>query len=61
MIADLRKKKPSQWYSSLKRISGLDQKSEKVVIEELNHLPDDKQAEVIADYFASIPNEYEAL
>ena len=34
MIADLRKKKPSQWYSSLKRISGFDQKSEKVVIEE---------------------------
>ena len=26
MIADLRTKKPSQWYSSLKRISGFDKK-----------------------------------
>ena len=61
MIADLRKKKPSQWYSSLKRISGYDKKSEKVVIEEINHLPDDQQAEKIADLFSSILNEYEAL
>ena len=61
MIADLRKKKPSQWYSSLKRITGFDQKSEKVIIEEINHLTDEKQAESIADFFSSIPNEYEAL
>ena len=32
MIADLRTKNPSKWYSSLKRISAYDQKSEKVVI-----------------------------
>ena len=61
MIADLRNKKPSQWYSSLKRISGYDQKSENVVIEEINQHTDQQQAEKIADYFSSIPNEYEAL
>ena len=61
MIADLRKKKPSQWYSSLKRISGFDQNRQNVIIEEINHLSDEKQAEKIADFFSSIPNEYEAL
>ena len=61
MIADLRRKNPSQWYSSLKRISGFDQKSEKIVISEINHKTDQEQVEVIADFFSSIPNEYEPL
>ena len=61
MIADLRKKKPSQWYSSLKRISGFDQNRQNVAIEEINHLSDEEQAEKIADFFSSIPNEYEPL
>ena len=61
MIADLRKKNPSQWYSSLKRISGYDQKSEKVIIAEIFDQTDQEQAEAIADYFSSIPNEYDAL
>ena len=61
MIADLRKKKPSQWYSSLKRISGSDHKCLKVIIEELNHLSEPEQAEKIAEFFSSIPNEYEPL
>ena len=61
MIADLRQKNPSQWYSSLKRITGNDQKSEKVIISEIFHKSDQEQAEVIADYFSSIPNEYDAI
>ena len=61
MIADLRKKNPSQWYSSLKRISGYDKKSENILIQEINHLSDQEQAEKIAEYFSSIPNEYEPL
>ena len=61
MIKDLRKKNPSQWYSSLKRISGFDEKSKKVVIEEINDQNDEQQAESIADYFSSIPTEYDAL
>ena len=61
MISDLRTKNPSKWYSSLKRISAYDQRSEKVVIQEINHKDDQQQAEIIADYFSSIPNEYEPL
>ena len=61
MISDLRKKNPSQWYSSLKRISGCDDKSQKVIISEINHKNDQDQAEEIASYFSSIPNEYDAL
>jgi hypothetical protein len=61
IIADLRTKNPSKWYSSLKRISPYDQKSGKVVIQEINHQDDQQQADNIADYFSSIPNEYEVL
>ena len=61
MIADLRTKNPSQWYSSLKRISGYDQRSEKPIIQNINQQSDQDQAETIADYFSSIPNEYDAL
>ena len=60
-IADLKDKNPSQWYSSLKRISGYDQKSEKVIISEIFDKTDQEQAELIAQYFSSIPNEYDAL
>ena len=60
-IADLKEKNPSQWYSSLKRISGYDQKSEKVIISEIFDKTDQEQAEMIAQYFSSIPNEYDAL
>ena len=57
MIADLRQKNLSQWHSSLKRLTGLDQKSEIIQIEEMNNLSDEEQAEKIAEYFVSIPNE----
>ena len=61
MIADLRKQNPSKWYSSLKRLSNYDQKSEKIIISEINQKTDQEQVEAIADYFSSIPNEYEPL
>ena len=61
MIADLKKKNPSQWYSSLKRLSSFDEKSEKIIISEINQKSDQDQAEEIASYFSSIPNEYDAL
>ena len=61
MVADLKKKNPSQWYSSLKRISGEETKSQKVEIEEIFDKTDQEQDEDIADYFSSIPNEYEPL
>ena len=61
MISDLKSKKPSQWYSAMKKISGLDEKSLEVKISEISHLDDKEQAEILADYFSQIPNEYEAL
>ena len=61
-VADLRKENPSQWYSCLKRITSHDQqKREQPNVEEIRHLPEQVQAEMIADQFAKIQNEYEPL
>ena len=61
-IAGLKLEQPGKWYSALKRISSFDQiKTEQPVVDEINHLPDQEQAELIADQFASIQNEYQAL
>ena len=61
-VADLKNKKPHQWYSALKRITSHDQHKRKTVnINEINHLSNQDQAEMIADQFASIPNEYSSL
>ena len=60
-VADLKTKSPGQWYSSLKRITSSDQQKEQVNIDEISHLTDQEQAEAIADKFAAIPNQYEAL
>ena len=60
-IADLKQKNPGQWYSCLKRITSHDQKGQQVNIDSISHLSDQEQAEIIADKFSSIPNEYEEL
>ena len=60
-VADLKKKSPGQWYSVLKRITSHDQKDQQINIEEINHLPDQEQAEIIAEKFSSIQNEYQPL
>ena len=60
-VAELKTKNPGQWYSCLKKITSHDQQEEKVNIDEIRHLSDQAQAEIIADKFTSIPNEYNAL
>ena len=61
-VADHKQKKPGQWYTCLKRISSFDQmKNDQVSVDELNHLPDQQQAEKIAEKFASIQNLYDPL
>ena len=60
-IDDLKNKSPKQWYSALKRISAYDKKMDQVNVEDINHLSDQNQAEVIADSFCAIPNSYEPL
>ena len=54
-VADLKLKNPGQWYSCLKRITSHDQhRNDQPMVDEINHLPDQQQAEMIADKFASI-------
>ena len=60
-IADLKNKSPKQWYSALKRIGSYNKQVEQVNVEDISHLSDQTQAEIIADSFCSIPNSYEPL
>ena len=60
-IQDLKQKKPGQWYSWLKRVSTNDQTRDQMNIDDINHLSDIEQAEVIAEKFSSIQNEYEEI
>ena len=60
-VADLKKKSPGQWYSTLKRITSNDQTNQQVNIDEISHLSDQAQADIIAEKFSSIQNEYKPL
>ena len=61
-VAELKLKKPGQWYSCLKKITSYDQqKHEQQNVDDISHLPDQQQAEIIAEKFASIQNEYQPL
>ena len=58
----LKFKNPGQWYSCLKNITSFDQqKNEQSNVEEIRHLSDQEQADIIAQQFARIQNEYEPL
>ena len=58
----LRKSKPGKWYSELKKLTHFDQqKTEEIVVESIKDLPASEQAELIADKFAEVANEYEKL
>ena len=51
-ISDLKTKKPGQWYSSLKRLTSYDQlKNDQPSVEEISHLTDQQQSEIIAENF----------
>ena len=54
-------KNPGQWYSCLKKLSSHDQVDQQINVDEISHLPDQEQAEIIAEKFSSIQNEYDAL
>ena len=61
-VADLKIAKPSKWFSCLKKLTSHDQhKSEQINIDQINHLSDQQQAELIAEQFSSIQNEYEEI
>ena len=62
IVHDLKTSNPGKWYSKVKRMSSLDPtKEEKVLVEQLMGLPSSVQAELIADQFAAISNEYDPL
>jgi hypothetical protein len=61
-IKNLRKAKPGKWYSELKKITSYDQqKAEEIQVENIQDLPVPEQAELIADKFAQVSQEYEKL
>ena len=61
-IADRKLAKPGQWYSCLRKITSHDQhKSQVTNVEEISHLTDQEQVELIADRFSSIQNEYDPI
>ena len=62
MIEDLKISNPGQWYSKFKRISSHDQhKGEIVNVEELSGLTDQQQADVIANQYENVANQYSPL
>ena len=61
-IKNLRKSKPGKWYNELKKLTSYNQqKSEEVSVESIKDLPIIEQAELIADKFAQVSQEYEKL
>ena len=62
IVSDLKNSNPGQWYSKLKRMTSYDNlKSEEVTVENICHLPDIEQAEIIADNFSRISNSYNPI
>ena len=61
-ISNLKKSDPKKWFYWVKRLVSKDQsKEQEVVVENINHLTKEIQAEIIADSFAKISQEYEEL
>ena len=62
ILKDLKTSNVSQWYSKLKRLCSYDkEKMEPLVVDSIKHLTDQEQAEVIADKFSKVSQEYEPL
>ena len=54
-IQHLRKSKPGKWYSELKRLTSFDQQyGENIQVESIKDLPENDQAEMIANKFAAV-------
>ena len=61
-ISKLKKSNPRKWFYWLKRIVSKDQSKEKeICVDEINHLSNKEQAEILADSFSKISQEYEKL
>ena len=61
-MQDLKLSKPGQWHQKLKRMTSHDQaRAELPVVQSLQGVPSQVQAEQIADQFSKISNLYEEL
>ena len=61
-MGELTSKNTSKWYSTLKKMTSHDQqKTERILVQDINHLSDKEQGEKIADSFSEIPNQYSQL
>ena len=61
-IEQLKSSNPKKWHQQLKRMLRIDQiHSEELVVENIKDLPDQEQAEMIADKFVEVSLEYEKL
>ena len=61
VVSDLKTSNPSKWYSKLKRMSGQSKNNDEVNVSELDGIYDKLQAEIIADHYAEISNQYEPI
>ena len=62
VVEDLKSSNIGQWYSKLKRMSGVSKvRDEKITVEALSEIPTNQQSEIIADRFAEISNMYKPL
>ena len=60
-VRKLRSSHPRQWFRHLKKLMANDDQEKKLEVEDIKHLPDNEQAELIAAKFAEVANEYDAI
>ena len=60
-VKDLKHKDPNKWYSTVKRLASYENKSDILVVDQINHLTDQEKCDLIAYEFTKIPNQYTPL
>ena len=62
MVSDLKESNPGKWHSKLKRMSGQEiDKQENILVEELSGYSNKEQANMIAEHYADISNQYQPI
>ena len=62
MVSDLKESNPGKWHSKLKRMSGKESgRQQNILVDELSGYSDQEQANMIAEHYASISNQYDAI
>ena len=62
MVSDLKESDPGKWHSKLKRMSGQDNsRQDNILLDELSGYSDQIQADMIAEHYAKISNQYEQI